>query len=35
MFSHVARELGAHSCIGSRASISTETNCRSIETEGA
>jgi hypothetical protein len=60
MFSHVARELGAHQCVGSRASglagelqevgvarviaataidgevpISTETICRSIETEGA
>jgi hypothetical protein len=60
MFSHVARELGAHPCIGSRASdqagelqdlgvarviaataidgevpMSTETICRSIETEGA
>jgi hypothetical protein len=60
MFSHLARELGAHQCIGWRASdlagelqgvgvarviaataiggevpISTETICRSIETEGA
>ena len=60
MFSHVARELGAHQCVGWRASdlsgelqevgvarviaataidgeapISTETICRSIETNGA
>jgi hypothetical protein len=43
MFSHLARELGVHPCIGSRAAtavdgevpISSETICRSIETEGA